>query len=359
MKLFLRNQLCIPVSGYNRAMIYDLGRNDYHLISNEHYQILNTDGIINFDGISDEIERNELIDFLLELEIIFEVASPQGAKRFPKISRDLNDLFQLTHAVIHANISPIFFDFIKNNNLQNLSIIAHEINHKLLKLMASIAHLEVDGIYLYIENFNAEKLEEYYLELSQYYALFSVNFFGSKQSDTVLRDNVYYNFFTEKFANYQQKLTVDKLSVNQALFLEAYNKHSYYHGKIYIDQSGNIKNGLNNVQQFGNINAMNYEAFQEIIHSQLFLALGNINKNETLVCQDCEFRYMCIDARVPQKGNGLWYHLQECQYNPYVSKWQNEEDYIDLAAAGVFVSATGRVIDKAQLNRKFNQLWSE
>ncbi|SDD68696.1 hypothetical protein [Pedobacter soli] len=358
-KLFLRNQLCIPVIGFNRAIVYDLGRKDYHFISKTHYHILNTDGLINFNRIADQSERSELIDFLLSLEIIFEVASAQEQKRFPKISRALHQTNELTHAVIHTNISNNFIDLINQNHLQNLSIISPQIDDELINLVASFAHLEIDGIYLYIEKFDAECLEKYERKLARQPIIFSVNFFGVDSSHTELKDNIYYNFFTESFGVYQQLLSVDKLFVNQEFFMEAYNKHSYYNGKIYIDQSGNIKNGLNSKPAFGNINSMSVAEFQQTINSKLFLELGNITKKQTLVCQDCEFRYMCTDVRVPEKEAEQWFHQVECVYNPYISKWNNEEGYLTLKESGVTVSASGCTINKNKLSKTFNKIWSE
>jgi len=358
MKLYLRNQLCIPVIGFNRAIIYDLGRKDYHFISKAHYHILKTDGFINFNSISDESERSELIDFLLSLEVIFEVASAREEKRFPKISKALHHTNQLTHAVVHVNVSKNFIDFIRPHHLQNLSIISAQIDDEVINAIKSFAHLEIDGIYLYIEKFDAESLAKYEQELARQPAVFSVNFFGADSPHTNLKDNIYYNFFTENFEDYQQLLTVDKLFVNQDFFLEAYNKHSYYNGKIYIDQSGNIKNGLNNILSFGNINLMGYDEFQHTINGYPFLELGNLNKKETLVCQHCEFRYMCTDIRVPEKGAEYWFHQLECVYNPYISKWNNEEGYLDLKASGITVSASGCKINKAKLSETFNKIWT-
>lgn len=359
MKLFLRNQLCIPVMGFNRAIIYDLGRKDYHFISVEHYHVLNTDGLIDFNRISDRSERSELIGFLLNSELIFEVASAQEEKRFPKISKALHHTNQLTHAVVHVNISNNFIDFISQNHLQNLSIISAQIDDNLINVIESFTDLEIDGIYLYIERFDAESLDKYERELARQPAIFSVNFFGADQPRTKLKDNIYYNFFTENFEDYQRLLTVDKLFVNQDFFLEAYNKHSYYNGKIYIDQSGNIKNGLNNIQSFGNINSMSDVEFHQTINSDLFLELGNLNKKQTLVCQHCEFRYMCTDIRVPEKGTEYWFHHFECAYNPYISRWNYEEDYLNLKESGITVSASGCTINKDKLSETFNKIWSE
>lgn len=358
-KSYLRNQLCIPVSGYNRAIIYDLGRKDYYFISNAHYHILNTDGLINFDLISDPAERSELISYLLNLEIIFEVASAQEEKRFPKMSKAIHQVNELTHAVIHVNASNNFIHFIHQTHLQNLSIISPRLDDDVIQIIRSFAHLEIDSIYLYIEIFDAESFDQYERELAGQTALFSVNFYGLDRPKTKLKDNIYYNFFTESFEDYQKLLTIDKLFVNQDFFLEAYNKHTYYNGKIYIDQSGNIKNGLNNSKSFGNVNLMGYDEFHQTISSKLFLELGNIRKEETLVCQHCEFRYMCTDVRIPEKGAAYWFHRLECVYNPYISKWNNEEGYLTLKQSGITVSASGCIIDKNKLSETFNKIWAE
>ncbi|SDH07160.1 hypothetical protein SAMN05421827_11615 [Pedobacter terrae] len=358
-KLYLRNQLCIPVMGFNRAIVYDLGRKDYHFISKTHYHILNADGFLNFDGISDPSERSELINFLLDLEIIFEVASAQEEKRFPKLSKALHQVNELTHAVVHVNSAINFIDLIGHTQLQNLSIISPRLDDNLIKIMKAFAHLEIDSIYLYIEMFDAESFDQYKREFASQTALFSVNFFGLDRIQTKLKDNIYYNFFTQNFDDYQQLLTIDKLFVNQEFFLEAYNKHTYYNGKIYIDQHGNIKNGLNNIKSFGNINLMGYDEFHQTINSKLFLELGNIRKQETLVCQHCEFRYMCTDVRVPQKEAAYWFHRVECAYNPYISKWNNEESYLTLKESGITVAESGCIIDKYKLSETFNKIWTE
>lgn len=358
-KSYLRNQLCVPVSGYNRSIIYDLGRKDYYFISNAHYDLLKTAGLINFELISDPSERSELINYLLDLEIIFEVSSTWEEKRFPELSRTLHQVNEITHAVIHTNTGNNFIDFISQTPLQNLSIISPRLNDDVIKMIKSFAHFEIDSIYLYIEIFDAESFDQYEREFARQTALFSVNFFGLDSAQTKLKDNIYYNFFTESFADYQRLLTIDKLFVNQEFFLEAYNKHTYYNGKIYIDGGGHIKNGLNNIKSFGNINLMGYDEFHQTINSKLFLELGNIRKEETLVCQHCEFRYMCTDVRVPEKKAAYWFHRVECAYNPYISKWNNEEGYLPLKESGITVSGSGCIIDKDKLSKTFNKIWTD
>ncbi|MBB4109633.1 hypothetical protein [Pedobacter zeae] len=359
-KLFLRNQLCIPVMGYNRAIIYDIIRKDYFFIPNAHYAILDTNDVINFNKITDQEEKAELIDFLLKEEIIFEIADRKQKKRFKSFSRSLDRPNLLTNVIVHSDIDPVFFDFIKDEYLLNVSIIAPQIDDRLFSLLAKIDILEIDSIYLYIENFDQENFETTRQLISNHRLIFSVNFFNvaGQAQTTQLHQNIYFNFFEEEFSIYKTKLTTDKLSLNNEHFLEAYNVHSYYHGKVYIDQEGNVKNGLNNIYSFGKLKMLTKDLFLNTIYSEKFRELGNINKNDTLVCCDCEFRYMCVDSRVPVKGDEKWYHQTECAYNPYLSKWDDEENYINLKDCGVTISSTGCTIDQQKLSYHFNKTWA-
>ncbi|TDG35653.1 hypothetical protein EZJ43_11565 [Pedobacter changchengzhani] len=354
--LFLRNQLCIPIKGYNRSIIYDIGRKDYFFIPKKHYDILNTNGFIKFDKINDNNERKELINFLIKEEIIFEVYDRNQKNRFKSLDRNFEAPNLTTNIVIHSNINAIFFDFIKGEYLLNLSIVAPEIDDDLFRVLNQINGLEIDCIYLYIENFDSETFEEKRKLLAQYNLVFSVNFFNTKPK-TELHQNIYYNFYEQDFPSYIRRLTSDKLNINNEHFLEAYNFHSYYNGKLYMDKDGYIKNGLTNFKSFGNINEMKSDVFLETISSSEFRELGEVKKTGTLVCCDCEFRYMCIDSRVPLKGKDKWYHDVECTYNPYLSVWENEEGYVNLNDSGVNVSASGVTIDKKKLAHQFKKLW--
>src|SRR5690349_19024795 len=102
--LFLRNQLCIPVKGYNRAIIYDILRKDYFFIPNEYYTILNTNDFIQFPKIKDAKERQELVDFLLQEEIIFELSDPYQKKLFTTLDRNLHTPNQFSNLTVHSNI---------------------------------------------------------------------------------------------------------------------------------------------------------------------------------------------------------------------------------------------------------------
>ena len=55
---------------------------------------------------------------------------------------------------------------------------------------------------------------------------------------------------------------------------------------------------------------------------------------------------ICPDNRVPQKRNdGSWYHDSECNYNPYIAKWNGEVGFQTLSECGVISTADRFTVD--------------
>jgi len=358
--LFLRNQLCIPADGFNRAVIYDLTRKDYHLIPRELFQVLDTHDIIDFCKLGDAGEKAAHIDFLLQEEIIFRVPDPSLKDHFPPLATSFESPHPVTNMVVHANIGGKLGELIGNTYVQHLSVIADRPDDQLLQLLNQARNLEVDSIYLYIRSFEPGSYAAYRELFGRNPLIFSVNFFGLQPGERTgeCHDNIYYNFFDLEFDAYKLRLTHDKLVVNKEHFLEALHFHTYYFGKVYIDEQGYLKNGLNCSSHFGNIAQMSGPQFNDILCSDDFRELGTIRKDDTLVCADCEFRYMCIDSRVPVRSQQGWYHPDECAYNPYLSKWDDEPGYVRLKDCGVTINEQGLTIDRERLSVQFEKAWT-
>ena len=85
-----------------------------------------------------------------------------------------------------------------------------------------------------------------------------------------------------------------------------------------------------------------------------------MKKDETDVCKDCEFRHMCVDNRLPyERSPNEWYHKIECNYNPYIAKWEGEEGYRTLAECGVISNEEGFSIDHEKIAEINEELWGE
>lgn len=90
--------------------------------------------------------------------------------------------------------------------------------------------------------------------------------------------------------------------------------------KISINNLGEIKNCPSTPEVYGNIANVN---LIEATMQPHFKKYWKITKDQILVCQDCEFRYICTDCRayVESPGN-LYSKPLKCGYDPYTGTWQ-------------------------------------
>lgn len=110
---------------------------------------------------------------------------------------------------------------------------------------------------------------------------------------------------------------------NYQYFIEAHHSNPYFYHKIYIDTDGNIYNAPETRQCITDI----YEPI-EIVKRKIYdYALTNIipAKDKIKTCRCCEFRYSCMDNRVPQKYNNMLQYVESCYYNPYTMRWFGEK----------------------------------
>jgi radical SAM protein with 4Fe4S-binding SPASM domain len=112
----------------------------------------------------------------------------------------------------------------------------------------------------------------------------------------------------------------DDFLLNIDGFLESQKYNLFYNRRIFIDNENNIKHSIEENEKYGMIKNQN---LIEIISNNEFKKLWGISKNQIEVCRDCEYRYICPDNRIPvEKGKDLYYHLTDCNYNPYTNLWQ-------------------------------------
>ncbi len=69
---------------------------------------------------------------------------------------------------------------------------------------------------------------------------------------------------------------------------------------------------------------------------------------------------MCVDNRLPyQRKDGSWYHKTECNYNPYICKWKDEEGYQAFEEIGVISNENGFSINHEKIAAINKILWEE
>ncbi len=101
--------------------------------------------------------------------------------------------------------------------------------------------------------------------------------------------------------------------------------HSCLLGKVTITDNGDVLPCIfSRNLAVGNLFS---SSLQEIIVGQKLETIWRSTKDNVLVCQDCEYRYVCFDCRplserVNQgKGEYLTAPFPRCTYNPYTGEW--------------------------------------
>ena len=134
-------------------------------------------------------------------------------------------------------------------------------------------------------------------------------------------------FYTKKIFNETDvypSLSLNNLNLNMVTEAVCYNL--YYNKKIYIDSDLYISNTV----QFENKFSLKQESINTIIKKKSFNYLWETNKDKVDICKDCEFRYVCIDSRIPILIKNLWYYESKCKYNPYIALWEEQENWISV-----------------------------
>lgn len=144
-------------------------------------------------------------------------------------------------------------------------------------------------------------------------------------------------------SNKSTYLTKPVFFVNEAQVNLSKIGHSYYYSRAHITAKGFVKNGPHTKEIFGHLKR---KSLKDIVKTRDFQQLWYVKKSAIDVCADCEFSMVCEDRRVLKKrGNGFWYALTECAYNPYICLEEGDEEYRNLNDCGVHCTKQGFCIE--------------
>jgi radical SAM protein with 4Fe4S-binding SPASM domain len=210
----------------------------------------------------------------------------------------------------------------------------------------------------FTDDFTQENIRKIILD---YPRINLITFFESENNsydDSSLNNGMGRVVFTKKTYNKKQVLKIrneNDLTINIKFFTESLQKNVFFNKKVYLSAIGEIKNSPYSEIVFGNIQENNLE---QVINQDDFKILWNVKKDSMDVCKDCELRYCCNDNRNPkQRNEDQWYFEEECNYNPYINKWDFEEKYMNLINSGVKSSELGFIINHNKLEKSLKTVW--
>ncbi len=151
------------------------------------------------------------------------------------------------------------------------------------------------------------------------------------------------------------------INPNFELISESQYHHTYFNRKLYIGPNGEIKNAPECEETFGSIKDLDsVEDLKEIISTPAFQKYWFVHKDLCDVCKHCEFRHMCVDNRMPfERADNQWYHKIECNYNPFIAKWEGEIGYRTLSECRVFSNENEFSIDHDRIAEINKEIWEE
>lgn len=362
---------CIPVKGYMRSVFYDLSRIDFIFLPNELTDILiKYQGFKKSEIISNNKEQKEVLEqyfsYLNEHDFIF-FCDKDEVLLFPPISL----VWDFPAQISNIFIEDYLFDKLvcEVPSFLNTKDIVLNINktinlNKLRCFLDSLSYSKVKSIDIYVnERLNSEIKQTATIILSEYSRIRTLIFYNSNENYCVNGNNGFSNLIVKKENIFNRKFSVQKdyFNINITLFTESQAHHTYFNRKLYIGPNGEIKNAPECEEEFGHIQDLESpEQLKEIVQTPAFQKYWYVHKEICDVCKDCEFRHMCVDNRLPyQRSENEWYHKIECNYNPYIAKWKDEEGYRTLAECGVISNENGFSIDHEKIAKINEELWGE
>lgn len=324
------------IDGAGRSLIYDLQRRDYDILPLQLAEALKQNSEGSFERLFAELPTEDLdfyvpfISNLVEKDYLIPM-EPEELEYFSPMSTEWHTPHKLVAAILeYGNNGPFSLDTAIQKlddarcqaiELRILEGQSMDFYKEVLGMVDGKGFCHVDMLIPYMEGqdedflFDLKMLHPTFLSITQYGA----------PVDHVLRnkyDEVVGIF--RKTAQYQELVSNSGVKpanflINFDFFLEALNNNTYFNGKIIIDRYGNISNTHSNEKQFGNIQDAD---LLQLMNNEEFRQYWQASKDNTKICRDCEYRYMCYDSRIPVKTEtGEWEHTSLCNYDPFTCSW--------------------------------------
>ena len=362
------------VKGFGRSIILDLHREKFDFIPNDLSKFIseNNNKLVNLNDFSGNRKTiKSYIDFLSKSEYIFpKFLDANEIRLFPKLKlyyerpyiinsvilfdnvKALIKLNELNCYFIQLNIEIIFSYIPSRDEIQTIcKLINKGIINSIAIIVIPIFHKSINYI---IEEFSNIDI---FVRFCYSSILISDNLvLVEKSKISILK----YDKKIQIPTNELSQVNFSQFMINQYLYLESIKYNTYFNKKIFIDPEGNIKNTLSLFETFSNINEIkNPNQLLKIVSDKKYQQYWHVNKKMIDVCKNCEFRHVCVDNRIPeQRKINEWFMKNECNYNPYISKWKGESGYKTLKECGIISDKYRFSINIKKVNAINKELWA-
>ncbi|MEZ5050097.1 MAG: SPASM domain-containing protein, partial [Saprospiraceae bacterium] len=150
-------------------------------------------------------------------------------------------------------------------------------------------------------------------------------------------------------------IDINYFRVGSNSFYESLNYNYGLNQKLFIDSLGDIFLSFGFPIKIGNL--FN-DKIEEILSNEKVKEFWKVTKDDVFICDNCEYRYMCFDEGELVRINAKYKKKVECPYNPFISKWDYQEGYMNLNECGIYIQNDKLVIDENRLNHINEELYT-
>ena len=337
-KVFMLFADCIPVTGFKKAAICDLGRGQIMLIPKSLYHFIEefegTDLSELMDTADDDQKEiiHEYIQHLEDHELLFWCDQTETT-RFPKIKPRWQSPGMISNTIIEFNPSDAYEEVLLELNKLGCSYYQFRLTDLNPNTLEPFNRL-VTTLYEQCQNLNmfeiiaphdSQDIDEQFLKsMKKYIQLRCITFYNHPTNSQTIVDTLVVKYKVHPLTKEHIKSTESTANFfpNYDFFFESKHRSTYYNGKVSIDFEGGIKNSVSDTKSFGSIHT---HSLTEVINQPSFQTNWYAAKDKVKGCQDCEFRYTCFDTRplTFNEADQLYESEIACDYNPYTAQWAN------------------------------------
>jgi len=333
-KHFLCYACCIPVRGHARSIICDLQRSSFLFIPNVLVDILamsrerTIQEIYVYYGHEHDGEIDAYFQHLIDHNYGFYTEEPQ---RFPPMSLDWRSPKIITNCLVD-------FDVATQHDLANLNEQLSGLGCEALELRFFHA-MDIAALGEKLRPFGDSSLRSISILIGHHESLEPaaledllvvqkrvrhITIHSSPDREEFIRVDLQTSLqYTKERIDSEAccgNVSSRYFSCNISAFTEALRFNSCLNRKISVDKYGAIKNCPSMPHSYGDFRTT---PLAEVVDRSEFRRPWEITKDQVLVCQDCEFRYICHDCRVylqdPQEPLSK---PAKCRYDPYQARWE-------------------------------------
>ena len=333
-KYFVLFSCCFITKGFNRSIIIDTQRNNFHYIPNELADLIDEFGIQTIGEILQQFDEEEkpivfeYLIFMEENELGFYTDNPAS---FPQIDKKVLSASLISNAILDFR-KDIQYDIYSHlQELETLGCEAVQIRifenltqqvfNKLLESFEKLTFRCVELLLNADEIYNQKYLKKV---LKANPNINSVILYSCPKNDFLPLNH--YQALESRINILESRDQCGQMGAkyftpNMNHVLESQSFNSCLNKKVSIDENGAIKNCPSLSQAFG---SAQLASLTEAIGKRGFKDFWTIGKDKIEICKDCEFRHICTDCRAYiQSPDNKFSKPIKCGYDPYSNTWED------------------------------------